>query len=182
MPEQDAPNPLPSAENDAPRERKHHPDCPALFFTDKPERCRCMFLAVLDRPRPIPPGAGAPPCEVHVPGRDEPSLWCAACRTTGASVLPSADRDTFLSALLDDQRKTWGERHGILPTDGCPTPGCPGDVRYSAPGRRHIKGCTHPIPTAEGDAHTPGCRDWMNAAPGQHGCVCDVAKSTPDDY
>lgn len=32
-------------------DRAHHPDCPALFFTDKPERCRCMFLAMLDRPR-----------------------------------------------------------------------------------------------------------------------------------
>lgn len=28
---------------------EHHPDCPALYYTDKPERCRCALLAMLDR-------------------------------------------------------------------------------------------------------------------------------------
>lgn len=34
--------------------RQHHPDCPALFFTDHPERCRCTFLVMLDNPRKDP--------------------------------------------------------------------------------------------------------------------------------
>jgi hypothetical protein len=33
-------------ESDEPR--KHHPDCPVNFFTDRPERCRCIFMAMLD--------------------------------------------------------------------------------------------------------------------------------------
>lgn len=32
----------------------------------------------------------APPCEVHVPGRDQPSPWCGACRLSGASVTSPA--------------------------------------------------------------------------------------------
>ncbi len=31
----------------------------------------------------------------------------------------------------------------------CPTDGCPGDVRYAAPGRGHIDGCTYPLPTSK---------------------------------
>lgn len=39
----------------------------------------------------------------------------------------------------------------VLPPESsadCPTPGCHGDARYAAPGRRHIAGCTYPIPPA----------------------------------
>ena len=38
------------------------------------------------------------------------------------------------------------------PDGGCPTEGCLGDVRYAAPGRRHIEGCTFPhlTPVVEG--------------------------------
>ena len=49
---------------------------------------------------PIPPGS--PPCEVHVPGRDEPSPWCAACRASGASTLPPLSWDPT-SGSLDKQ-------------------------------------------------------------------------------
>lgn len=40
--------------------RKHHPDCPVNYFTDRPERCRCIFMAALDAsPRTtIPPAGG----------------------------------------------------------------------------------------------------------------------------
>lgn len=31
-----------------PPERVHHVDCPALYFVDLPERCRCAILAALD--------------------------------------------------------------------------------------------------------------------------------------
>lgn len=34
--------------------------------------------------------------------------------------------------------------HAIWPERGCPTPGCTGDPRYAAPGRRHITGCEYP--------------------------------------
>ena len=41
--------------------RKHHPDCPALYYTDMPYRCRCVFLAALDRSRRVvPPDSTAP--------------------------------------------------------------------------------------------------------------------------
>jgi hypothetical protein len=30
------------------------------------------------------------------------------------------------------------------PKYGCPTPGCPGDGRYGAPGRGHLANCTYP--------------------------------------
>ena len=38
---------------------------------------------------------------------------------------------------------------GTSPLGGhhiCPTPNCPGDARYAAPGRGHIEGCTYPRP------------------------------------
>lgn len=35
--------------------RAHHPDCPVNYFTDRPERCRCMFMAMLDRRSATPP-------------------------------------------------------------------------------------------------------------------------------
>lgn len=31
------------------------------------------------------------------------------------------------------------------PKYGCPTPGCPGDGRYGAPGRGHMPGCKYPL-------------------------------------
>ncbi len=34
-------------------------------------------------------------------------------------------------------------------TDRCATPGCPGDGRYSAPGRGHDEGCRHPVPPTD---------------------------------
>ena len=45
-----------------------------------------------------------PPCEVHVPGRDEPSPWCAACRMSGATAeqdvtLTEAERDALWEAI-----------------------------------------------------------------------------------
>jgi hypothetical protein len=36
----------PQGEND--ESRKHHPDCPVNYFSDYPERCRCVFMAALD--------------------------------------------------------------------------------------------------------------------------------------
>lgn len=37
-------------------ERQHHPDCPVNYWTDKPERCRCVFMAMIDK-RATPPAA-----------------------------------------------------------------------------------------------------------------------------
>lgn len=52
--------------------------------------------------------------------------------------------------------------------DRCVTPGCPGDGRYSAPGRGHVEGCRHPVPptdpavTAAAEALTTG---WTGDPP-----------------
>jgi len=67
-------------------------------------------------------------------------------------------------------------------TDRCATPGCPGDGRYSAPGRGHVEGCRHPVPPP-GPAVTAAaealCRDRQHSHVGPF-CVvslidCQVA-------
>lgn len=56
-------------------------------------------------------------------------------KATVARVLKS------VAALLDAaERSDEGE------FTNCTTPGCDGDARYAAPGRRHITGCTYPFP------------------------------------
>lgn len=46
---------------------------------------------------------------------------CAVDRAegcAGARPIPPEQGGTFLSALLDDQRRAWDERHGVIPPGG----------------------------------------------------------------